>query len=96
MTLPSRVKIREVAPRDGFQSWPDFVPTDRKLEIIQAAVRAGVIEIEATSFVNPKAIPQMRDATELMNRVSRPGCDYCALVPNLKGAQMALAGGRCR
>jgi hydroxymethylglutaryl-CoA lyase len=93
MTLPSRVKIREVAPRDGFQSWPDFVPTDRKLEIIQAAVRAGVTEIEATSFVNPKAFPQMRDATEVMNRVSRPGCDYCALVPNLKGAQMALEAG---
>jgi len=93
MALPSKVKIREVAPRDGFQSWPDFVPTNRKIEIIQAAIRAGVPEIEATSFVNPKAIPQMSDATEVMKGVPRPGCNYCALVPNLKGAQMALEAG---
>ena len=93
MALPSKVKIREVAPRDGFQSWPDFVPTNRKLEIIQAMIRAGVTEIEATSFVNPKAIPQMSDATEVIKSVPRPGCNYCALVPNLKGAQMALEAG---
>jgi len=93
MNLPSKVKIREVAPRDGFQSWPEFVPTNRKLEIIQAMIRAGVTDIEATSFVNPKAIPQMQDATEVIKGLPKQGCNYCALVPNLKGAQMALEAG---
>jgi hydroxymethylglutaryl-CoA lyase len=93
MPLPTKVRIREVAPRDGFQSWPEFVPTDRKLEIIQSMIGAGVPEFEATSFVNPKAIPQMSDAPDVMKSVPRTGCTYCALVPNLKGAQMALEAG---
>lgn len=93
MPLPSKVKIREVAPRDGFQSWPDFVPTEKKLEVIQAMIKAGMTEIESTSFVNPKAIPQMRDAAEVMKAVPRSGCSHCASVPNLKGAQMAMEAG---
>jgi hydroxymethylglutaryl-CoA lyase len=93
MNLPKKIKIREVAPRDGFQSWPEFVPTNRKLEIIQAMIKAGVTDIEATSFVNPKAIPQMRDATEVIKGVPRECCNYCAMVPNLRGAQMALEAG---
>lgn len=93
MPLPSKVKIREVAPRDGFQSWPEFVPTKRKLEVIEAMIKAGMTEIESTSFVNPKAIPQMRDAAEVMKAVPRGGCTHCASVPNLKGAQMALEAG---
>jgi len=93
MDLPSEVRIREVGPRDGFQSWPDFVPTDRKLEIIKAITQAGVREMEATSFVSPKAVPQMRDAAQVMEGLSRDGCLYCVLVPNLKGAELALKAG---
>jgi len=94
--LPEKVKIREVAPRDGFQSWPEFVPTDRKLEVIRALVEAGVREMEATSFVSPKAVPQMRDAAQVMAALPRGQCTYCALVPNLKGAQLALEAGADR
>lgn len=90
MDLPSKVKLREVAPRDGFQSLQDFIPTEHKLQIIEAVAKAGVKDIEATSFVSPKAIPQMRDATEVIRGVSRSGCFYSAMVPNLKGAQLAI------
>ena len=93
MNLPEKVIIREVAPRDGFQSWPEFVPTDKKLEIIGALMEAGVSEIETTSFVSPKAVPQMRDAAEVMKADRRPGCIHSALIPNLKGAQLALDAG---
>lgn len=93
MNLPSRVTIREVGPRDGFQSWPELVPTDKKLEVIQALIQAGVEEMETTSFVSPKAIPQMRDAPEVMARVPRGRCRHAALVPNLRGAELALEAG---
>jgi hydroxymethylglutaryl-CoA lyase len=94
MQVPAKVKIRDVAPRDGFQSWPEFVPTEQKLEIIETIRGTGVSEIEITSFVNPKAVPQMRDAAELMKKVPKgKGCIYTALVPNLKGAQLALDAG---
>jgi hydroxymethylglutaryl-CoA lyase len=93
MAYPIKIKIREVAPRDGFQSWPDFVPTEQKIAVITALMEAGVSEIEATSFVSPKAIPQMRDAAAVMAALPRSGCVRCALVPNLKGAQLALEAG---
>ncbi len=93
MELPNQVKIREVAPRDGFQSWPDFVPTEHKREIIAAAVDSGIQEMETTSFVSPKAIPQMRDAAEVIQTAPRPACLHFALVPNLKGAQLAIEAG---
>ena len=88
-----KIYIREVAPRDGFQSWPEFVPTDKKLEVIKLLIEAGVTEMETTSFVSPKAIPQMRDAAEVMAGVPRNGCIHSPLVPNLKGAQLALNSG---
>ena len=90
MNLPSEVKIREVAPRDGFQSWPDFVPTEKKLEVIRSAIAAGLTEIEVTSFVNPKAIPQMRDAADVLAGLPEGEAIRVALVPNLRGAQLAL------
>ena len=93
MVESKKVNIREVAPRDGFQSWPDFVPTEKKIEIIKAMMEAGVSEMETTSFVSPKAIPQMRDAADVMKTAPRPGCLHSALVPNLKGAQLALDAG---
>jgi hydroxymethylglutaryl-CoA lyase len=88
-----KIYIREVAPRDGFQSWPEFVPTDKKLEVIKLLIEAGVTEMETTSFVSPKAIPQMRDAAEVMEGVPRNGCIHSPLVPNMKGAQLAFNSG---
>jgi hydroxymethylglutaryl-CoA lyase len=94
MNLPKRVKIRDVAPRDGFQSWPDFIPTEIKIEIIGSIMAAGVSEMETTSFVSPKAVPQMRDAADVMKGVPRKdGFNHCALVPNAKGAELALEAG---
>jgi hydroxymethylglutaryl-CoA lyase len=90
MEMPREVLIREVGPRDGFQSWPEFVPTEKKLEVIKALIQAGVKEMETTSFVSPKAVPQMRDAKEVMAGVPRNGCRHAALVPNLRGAELAL------
>ncbi|MEZ4522144.1 MAG: hypothetical protein R3A46_10960 [Thermomicrobiales bacterium] len=62
MQLPERVTIHEVCPRDGFQPEPDWIPTGKKIEIIDLLSQTGVTEIQATSFVHPRAIPQLRDA----------------------------------
>lgn len=93
MALPNKVTIREVALRDGFQSWPTFVPTDTKLEILEAVIKSGITEFETTAFVSPKAVPQMADAAQLMKAVPRNGIRHAVLVPNLKGAQLAVAAG---
>ena len=93
MAAAATIRIREVAPRDGFQSWPDFVPTAQKLEVIRLLVAAGVREMETTSFVSPKAIPQMRDAAEVLAGAPRGACIHSPLVPNLKGAALALDSG---
>jgi hydroxymethylglutaryl-CoA lyase len=88
---PQSVTIVEVGPRDGFQMEKAFIPTDLKVRIIDLLSEAGLRTIEATSFVNPKVIPQMADAAEVMRRIARrPGTTYKALVPNLKGAEQAL------
>lgn len=89
--LPARALIVEVGPRDGFQMEKTFIPTDLKVEVINKVVRAGVRKIEATSFVNPKVIPQMADADEVMRRVDRaPGVIFAALIPNARGARRAV------
>ena len=93
MNLPSKVKIREVGPRDGFQIQKDFIPTPEKLEIIDAVVAAGVPDVEATAFVSPKAVPQMRDAAEIIAKANRKGAVFSALVPNFRGAQNAADAG---
>jgi hydroxymethylglutaryl-CoA lyase len=73
---------------------PAFISTDTKVEIVNLLSRSGVPEIQATSFVHPKAIPQLADAEEVMRRIDRlPGVKYRALVPNMKGAERALAAG---
>lgn len=91
--LPDRVSIREVGPRDGLQN-EATVPTADKVRLIDALSATGVGRIEAVSYVHPKAIPQMADADEVWGTVARdPGVRYSALVPNLRGAQRALAGG---
>jgi hydroxymethylglutaryl-CoA lyase len=91
--LPDRISLREVGPRDGLQN-EDPVPTDAKVELIDALSRTGVGRIEAVSFVHPRAIPQMADAAEVWGRVRRAGdVRYSALVPNLRGAERALDAG---
>ena len=88
----TRVHINEVAVRDGFQSEPLFVPTDDKIEIVNALSKTGLAKIEVTSFVSPKAIPNLRDAEEVMHRIERePGVIYVALVPNERGCERAIA-----
>lgn len=92
--LPRRVRVIEVGPRDGFQMEERFIPTELKVEIVEALAASGLPEIEAVSFVHPKVIPQMRDAADVMEQVHRrPGVVYSALVPNLKGAERALEAG---
>ena len=85
------VNIVEVGPRDGFQMEKAFIPTDLKVRVIDLLSGSGLRSIEATSFVNPRVIPQMADAAEVMSRITRrPGTTYKALVPNLKGAERAI------
>lgn len=94
MKLPARVTLCEVGPRDGFQIEPDFIPTDLKVEVVDLLSEAGLPRIEVTSFVHPKAVPQLRDAEEVMARIRRrPGTRYAALVPNDKGAGRAVDAG---
>lgn len=89
-----RVTVVEVGPRDGLQNEPVPVPTAAKVAFIERLARAGCPVVEATSFVNPKAVPQMADAAEVMERVERlPGTRYLALVPNERGLDRALAAG---
>jgi len=91
--LPAAISLREVGPRDGLQNEAP-VPTDAKIELIDALSQTGVSRIEAVSFVHPKAIPQMADADEVWKRISRSDdVRYSALVPNLRGAQRALDAG---
>jgi hydroxymethylglutaryl-CoA lyase len=87
----NRIYFNEVATRDGFQIEPRFIPTDLKVELIDALSQCGYAKIEATSFTSPKAIPMLKDAEEVMSRIQRnPKVEYSVLVPNLRGAQRAL------
>jgi hydroxymethylglutaryl-CoA lyase len=95
MTLPKRVKLVEVGPRDGLQNEPAHLPTEAKVELIHRLQDAGLRSIEATAFVSPKWVPQMADNTQVMAAIRRkPGVSYPVLVPNLKGLEAALAA-RC-
>jgi hydroxymethylglutaryl-CoA lyase len=94
MQVPERVTICEVGSRDGFQIEPDFIPTEQKVEVVNLLSEAGVPRIEVTSFVHPKAVPQLRDAEAVMASIRRrPGTRYAALVPNDKGAARAVDAG---
>jgi len=91
--LPAQLSVREVGPRDGLQN-EDPVSTADKVGLIDDLGRTGLTRIEAVSFVHPRAIPQMADADEVWASIARPaGVRYSALVPNLRGAQRALAAG---
>lgn len=84
--------VQEVAPRDGLQIEPAWVETADKIALINALSTAGFTRIEAGSFVSPKAIPALRDGEAVFQQIKRhPGVIYVALIPNLKGAERALA-----
>lgn len=92
--MTKAVTIIEVAPRDGLQAVAAFVPTAEKIALIEALAAAGLAEIEATSFVSPKAIPQLADAAEVLAAANAiPGILPSVLVPNRKGVERALAAG---
>ena len=92
----SSVMIKEVMLRDGLQNIPEFIPTEAKIELFRLIVASGVRNMEITSFVSPKAIPQFQDAAQMAQAVLKmkpEEVEVSALVPNLKGAQDALANG---
>jgi hydroxymethylglutaryl-CoA lyase len=92
--LPPAVGIREVGPREGFQFEKGAIPTDRKIELIDALSETGLRRIQVTSFVSPKWVPQMADAEEITARIKKvPGVDYEPLFLNDRGLQRALASG---
>lgn len=95
LLLPKRVRIVEVGARDGLQNEPgDQVATAVKLELIRRLEQAGVSYIEAASFVSPKWVPQMGDASAVMSAIRpQPGVTYAALTPNLKGLESAIEAG---
>ena len=86
------VLVTEVGTRDGFQAEKEFIPTQTKADVINALIDAGVTSFEATSFVSPRAVPQLADAAEVMALLKRkPGVRLTALVPNARGAERAAA-----
>ena len=90
MRHPEKAQVTEVGPRDGFQAERGFIPTEQKIEFIDRLIDAGIPRIEATSFVSPRAVPQMADAEEVMRGVDRSrGAVLAALVPNKRGALRA-------
>ncbi|MCA6217725.1 hydroxymethylglutaryl-CoA lyase [Ideonella sp. B7] len=90
--LPARVTLVEVGPRDGLQNEKQTVPAATKIELVHRLQAAGLREIEVTSFVSPKWVPQMADNAEVMAGVQRqPGVRYSVLTPNLKGWEAAAA-----
>ncbi|HEY2996799.1 MAG TPA: hydroxymethylglutaryl-CoA lyase [Methylomirabilota bacterium] len=92
--MPDRVTVCEVGTRDGFQIEPEFIATEQKIEVVERLAEAGLPRIEVTSFVSPKAVPQLRDAEAVMAGIHRrPGTRYAALVPNDKGASRAVDAG---
>ncbi len=89
---PDSVSIKEVGPRDGLQAEPRVMDTAYKIQLVDQLSAAGLPRIEVTSFVSPEWLPQMADAQAVMEGIARrPGTIYSVLVPNLKGAERALA-----
>ena len=86
-----RAFIQEVAPRDGFQNEPQFIPTEQKIALIDELSKTGLAKIEVTSFTAPTVIPALADAEAVMAGIVRmPGVSYVALVPNVRGGERAL------
>ena len=90
--LPSKVTLVDVGPRDGLQNEKQMIPAEVKVELVDRLTEAGFGNVEVTSFVSPKWVPQMADAAEVMARIRRrPGVVYSVLTPNMKGFEGALA-----
>ncbi|HEX6113808.1 MAG TPA: hydroxymethylglutaryl-CoA lyase, partial [Geminicoccaceae bacterium] len=86
--MPRRVTVVEVGPRDGFQIEREFIPTATKIELVNQLVDAGLPIIEVSSFVSPRAVPQLADAAEVLAGLDRSrGTKFAALVPNARGAE---------
>jgi len=95
MNLPSKVKIVDVGPRDGLQNEKQPVSAEIKIGLVHRLQDAGLTEIEVTSFVSPKWVPQMADNAEVMHGIRRkPGVRYSVLTPNMKGFEAAIAAPR--
>lgn len=89
--LPQSARIREVGPRDGFQNEPEVIATEDKIRLIDLLAATGLKRIEVTSFVRPDVIPQLADADQVLDGISRPeGVSYSVLVPNRRGLDRAL------
>ena len=92
MSIPTKVKLVDVGPRDGLQNEKQPVPAAIKIELVQRLQAAGLKDIEVTSFVSPKWVPQMADNAQVMAGIQRqPGVRYSVLTPNMQGFQAALA-----
>jgi hydroxymethylglutaryl-CoA lyase len=92
MKLPSKVKLVDVGPRDGLQNEKDPVPAAIKIELVHRLQDAGLLDIEVTSFVSPKWVPQMADAAAVMAGIRRKsGVRYSVLTPNMKGFEAAVS-----
>ena len=95
MNMPTKVKLVDVGPRDGLQNEKGQVPAEVKIELVHRLQDAGLKEIEVTSFVSPKWVPQMADNAQVMAGIERrPDVRYSVLVPNLKGMEAALSAPR--
>ncbi len=94
MSLPKKVKIVEVGPRDGLQNEKETISAEVKIELVNRLSAAGFPNVEAASFVSPKWVPQMATSSEVMHGIARrSGVVYSALVPNMKGFEAALEAG---
>lgn len=94
MSLPTKVKIVEVGPRDGLQNEAQNVPVEVKVKLVEMLVDAGLTSIEAGAFVSPKWVPQMAASAEVYQQVTKsPGISYPMLVPNMRGLEQAIECG---
>ena len=94
MSYPEKVTVTDVGPRDGLQIEPEFIPTEIKIELINGLIDAGVPQIEFSSFMSPRAVPQLADAEQVLAGLDRSkGTVLIALIANAKGAERAAAAG---
>lgn len=94
MSFPSSIRITDVGPRDGLQNEPAMVPIEAKIDLVNRLSNSGVAEVEVTSFVNPKWVPQLSDAEAVLAGIDRiEGVVYSALVPNMRGWDRAVEAG---
>ena len=97
LSLPKRVTIKEVGPRDGFQIEKTIIPTGTKIKVIDLLSRCGFEDIQSAAFVHPRAVPNMADAEQVLAGITRtPGTVYSVLIPNFRGFQRAAAAGVTR